>query len=236
MFECMAFDKEHIYFTFGGHSASNASTTSPEIWQCGVRYCPNNAGLGVEDTFHTWSLDDAATAVATWFQQVTMYFASDTRLDWVKAARIGVAGHYMEEPRIKVFTPYIQGGGGSAQLLPLQVSVAVTLDTGKTIGRAKRGRIYLPPMSLVARTLTSAALGQTNQQNMCDGTKNMLAAVQGEISQFEQEYKLAVMSNIGTGSHNFVTKVEVGSIVDTQRRRRNQIKETYYGAPATVGF
>jgi len=56
----------------------------------------------------------------------------------------------------------------------------------------------------------------------------MLKAISGELTQVEQAYYLAIMSKVGSGTTKAVTAIKVGNVVDTQRRRRSSLVESYF--------
>lgn len=228
----MPYNREQIYLTWGGSLPSSASVTGDEIWQCGVRF----ASLGGTGTamggFNAFSLADVAAAIKAYHALSTVYIAQDVRLEWVKAAYLRTDGKYATDPRVEGISPFQLGGGGSGFLQPLQASVAVTLWSGETLGRANYGRFYLPTPSL-PRTLYTATMGVTNSANIATNTRNMLQTVDGEISTLQWDWELAVMSSVGLGATKPVTEIKVGNVVDTQRRRRNAITESYSVAAYT---
>jgi hypothetical protein len=226
----MTYLSESIYLTWGGTAPSTASVAGPEVWQCGVHYAPQVGMAGVGPTFHGFSMTDVAAAVQAFHTSATTYIASDVRLEWVKAAHLKTDGDYAGEPRVEAITPQVFGGGTFAPQV-LQASIAVTLDSGTNLGRAKTGRFYLP-CPAVPRGTGSPFIGDLNCTNIATNAQTMLKAIAGELTQVEQAYFLAVMSKIGTGTTKAVTSIKVGNVIDTQRRRRNAITERYF----SVGF
>lgn len=223
----MPYAQQQIYITWGGSLPSTAGFTGPEIWQCGVRF----SALGGVGTalggFGAFSLSDVATAIKTFHTAANTYIAGDVRLEWVKAALLRTDGQYATQPRVEALAPFVQGGGGSANLQPLQASVAVTLWSGETLGRANYGRFYLPTPAL-PRNFGLPTIGDTNAQNIANNAKTMLQAIDGEVSTVEYDWQLAIMSSVNTGVSKPVKEIRVGNVVDTQRRRRSSVEETYF--------
>lgn len=222
----MTYASESIYLTWGGTAPSSASVTGPEVWQCGVHFAPQVGMAGVGPSFGGFSMSDVADAIKAFHTNTETYICADVRLEWVKAAHLKTDGDYAGEPRVFAITPQVFGGGTFAPQV-LQASIAVTLDTGTNLGRATKGRFYLP-CPAVPRTMGTVGIGDTNAQNIALHAKDMLKAVSGEITQVEQAYYLAVMSKVGSGTTKAVTAIKVGNVIDTQRRRRNAVTERYF--------
>lgn len=121
---------------------------------------------------------------------------------------------------------YPTGGEGGTQLPP-QNSIAVSWRTHQ-IGAHGRGRIFLP----------SSASGSLSQAKVAAGTQTDIVAAGVTL--------LEALAFTGTGSlaahvrpivtgkpftrYGTITQVRVGSIMDTQRRRRNRLTEVYESA------
>ncbi len=113
---------------------------------------------------------------------------------------------------------------GTAQEIPPQCTVAVTLWSGETIGTTNYGRMYLPHSSL---NLGGNPYGGTDDQGtVATNAAAFLAAVAQPL------YKPAVMGT--NGRTRFVDFVRVGRVVDTQRRRREQLDELPVVRPVTA--
>jgi hypothetical protein len=226
------YDVQQIYLTWGGSLGSVGTNVGKEIWQCGVRF----AALGGVGTpiggFGAFDLGDVANAIATYHADPTLHLANDTRLSWVKAALLRVDGEYATEPRLHTFPSGVQGGGGSNSLQAFQVSLAVTLWSGETLGKANYGRFYLPAMN-ITRTYGSGTLTSFYTDQIATATRTMLQAVDGELSTLNYDWRLAIMSSLGNGTHKPVAQIKVGDVLDTQRRRRNALDETYAVLPYT---
>jgi len=113
-------------------------------------------------------------------------------------------------------------GTGPGVSLPYQVAEVVTIDRGG-LGRARWNRHYLPPLENNASFIRSNDRMQTG---VPDTLVNATVALDGALSGHE--------SGLGICHYSFkdhtVTArptVKVGDIWDTQRRRRNQLVETY---------
>ena len=127
----------------------------------------------------------------------------------------------------------VQGRGNSntAFLHPPQISVVASLGTPATKGYAHRGRIFLPGPS--AEVGATWGLNGTERQNYADSVRdalNIINAFPFYNSPVEPAPYIvgAIVSPYGVaGTMRPITRVEVGSVFDTQQRRRRGMRETY---------
>lgn len=115
--------------------------------------------------------------------------------------------------------------GSGAVSMPFQSSMVISLRSLAPGGRG-RGRLYWPALAGILDTSTVRIVG-TTVDNALTGAKTFLTAVQGALdASVDETVGLAVWSRTG-GSSSLVTKLIVGDVVDSQRRRRDAIPETY---------
>lgn len=107
-------------------------------------------------------------------------------------------------------------GSSSTLALPNQVATVVTLLTGRP-GRSYRGRTYLPPVH------TAAMLG-TNQLSTANAT-TLANAYAGYLQGVHDSSSgaPAVVSSSKLGAMTLINAVQVDTVFDTQRRRRNKV-------------
>jgi hypothetical protein len=119
------------------------------------------------------------------------------------------------------------------------VSLAISWETGVRRGRAAKGRIFPPPIvvefdatgqvSEVARTQAASAgaqlISDLNDWPGIDSITDLTCIV---LSTGSEDYA-AKHGDPGWLTHvkRNITSVRVGSILDTQRRRRSALRETY---------
>lgn len=221
----MAYSAPHLYVTWGGPAYNDQ-----ESWQTGVRFAPIPDG--------PWSIDfDGPQQIAealqdpleAWWTGGTVPFSVAATLGWVKVAQVGPDGRYVPvegNPGIAEWTPPTPGP--SSGVPAPQLSIAVTLDSGSRLGRARTGRSYLPPANINISGTTG--LITENGANACRDTfATLLAAMRDEINTVVVTGILqpAIMSEIGQGQTRQVQSVRVGRVIDTQRRRRSSIPELY---------
>lgn len=112
-------------------------------------------------------------------------------------------------------------GTSVATCLPFQCAPVVSLRTA-TLSRAGRGRFYAPSLAVdqvdAGRLLTAA------RDTLADGALalvNGLTAAGGNI----------VIYHRALGTTSLVTSLDVGDVIDTQRRRRNKLIEARTSRP-----
>lgn len=105
-----------------------------------------------------------------------------------------------------------------------QICLVTTLTTTRSRGRGSKGRFYSP-----AVVATPAANGRIAPDQVLNHVGQSTALI-SDINGLGLG-PVSVMSSLGAGSSLPVTGVRVGGVLDTQRRRRNQLSEEYQAAP-----
>lgn len=210
----MTYAHDHLLVTFGGPIGTR------EQWQCGFRmghvgsdYYPAEFATLEEADFDgigTWHISGANGAA----------IGSPAKLTWVKAALIGKDGRYVVDAK----TWGKNQMTGQTSPLPFQACYAVTLWDGASVGKHHRGRFYVPlPTFLVGQSdgLMSEAQAQGAQQ----AAHNMLTAVKTAVNARTPSVEVVIASAVGSGTQNVVSKIGVGRVLDTQRRRREALND-----------
>lgn len=201
----MAYSEQHLRLTFGG-------TLGPEeTWTTGLRFRPPTVP-GETD------LEDVAMRFYGFLTDTSVQMCQYVRFTWAKLAVVGTDGRYPEGVEAILWEPESPLGGTGGTNMPPQVTLAVTLETGVSRGRASRGRMYLPPTSLFPGTDGRLTVAQA--ENVAVAAASMLDDVTDLMGA-----PVLVMSNIGQGVSRSVEAVSVGRVLDTQRRRRRSIDE-----------
>lgn len=142
----------------------------------------------------------------------------------IKAAAIGTDGVYLVPP--------VQSTGwtdtaGTAGNIPPQSSIVLSLRTNTTLGTGNYGRMYLPHSSFPLTTdtpRTSGVVTAGTASAASDAIDSWTVTLNAHLT----DAVLPVIMSQASGLHvKPVTKVAVGDLVDTQRRRRRQIAESY---------
>lgn len=215
------YDRRHFKVTLEGTNA-----TDQDIWTTGWRIAPS---LVTESTVNYPQmagrlLESVTGAAETFWGALQARIARGTRLNSVKVAPVDEDGRYIDNMDSVIYdweTP-LRGAGTSAH--PPQVSVVASLTTGTRRGNATHGRMYLP-LTAIAINSDEFTIDTTNRQLIANAVKGLLNDSLSTLADVSLDP--VVMSNIGSGTTRTITTVAVGSIPDTQRRRRNRFTEEY---------
>lgn len=216
----MTYSTRHFLVTAHGYFGNPAV----DIWQVGFRFAPGGVHTDLEwdAAFALISADDIRDAWGTFHIASGAARSNGCYFGGVKVSVINQDGHLYNSPKVSdLATP---PAGYNSVVHPPQCADVVTLRTGATFGKAKSGRIYLPGPGV---TLPPAdqQVSSGPRGNILTAVKTALHSIEGEVTTIPVPVQLAVMSSLGSGTTRVVTQLEYGSVVDTQRRRRNQIPE-----------
>jgi len=193
------------------------SQGSADRWGIGMRFF-NNAPVSPSQA----EVDECVAPIRTWFTATGMFFPLTTTVDEIKLAAIGTDGLYVPGTvaPVAAIGAAITGTTSTAALPP-QVAYVVSFATNLPRGRGHQGRVYLPAFRS-SIPLTNGQLGAAEVDGILGFTRTMinaLVATSGIAA-------LAVMSPLGAPAQTVIT-LKGGRVLDTQRRRREQIDEAY---------
>jgi len=180
--------------------------------------------------------ENIAAAWQTFFTHSNSWIPSSYKTVQVKTALINTDGT-TDLDEIDYYTyPAAISGGGAGGPLPPQLTMAATLTSDNQRGLAAKGRMYLPGVS-IGVTSTSAKAAANLVGPLTDNFKTFLdsvntaAGTSGKVILASKGRRQANQVNGDTiyigGLSAWVTGCRIGDVYDTQRRRRNQIPETY---------
>lgn len=207
------FNVAHLYLQWGG------TLPGGDEWSCGLRMQP--VGQGVAGNSQT-RLDAAATAIEAFHTRGISYISPRALLTFTKLNAIGTDGKYVANTTMEHIHANVAGGGTVERTPPNQIAVVVSLTTGFSRGPAHRGRFYVPLPTMVVGGDGRAAQGDV------DFVKQSATTLLTALNGIDAGFKVAVMSRkLGAAIGRNVTGIEVGRVLDTQRRRRNKLAEAY---------
>lgn len=215
---------------------SGTSYNAAEIWSTSFYLGDIDSAYG---TPAQGTADAIRTAWTAFFTSTDVAFSNKWQTTQVKLASIGTDGK--TDLNNVVYAPYgtAISGNSTFNRYPPQVTLAATLERAGARGIASKGRMYLPGIAQpleddgrlsVANTLKvvngfKAFLDQVNVA--ASGAGAVILASQGRrVKNAQGEYEPVP----GTAVNAIVDRVRVGSVYDTQRRRRNDLVETYQTA------
>lgn len=122
-------------------------------------------------------------------------------------------------------TPY--GAGSTSGLLPLQNSIVCSHRSAQ-VGRRGRGRIFLPPSG--SSIITNGLINATACQDIADAHAAFLAACSLPGGTGLTARTIPIVTGGNFTEYGQILAVQVGNVMDTQRRRRKALVETVYSA------
>jgi hypothetical protein len=133
---------------------------------------------------------------------------------------IGVDGRATAQGSGTLVSP-VQGSGGLN--LPNQCTMVMSLRTGRP-GRAFRGRMYLPTLSMGIYLESDGQIAPGQATDLATAFRIFLEGA-NDITFGPEQIRAVVASGVGEGANTEITQLSVGRVIDTQRRRRNELAE-----------
>jgi hypothetical protein len=174
----------------------------------------------------------AAPIITTFWNAIRGKVANRVSLDWVTCNHIGRDGRYTSMNSVRVDVESIPGTAAGA-FLGADVSMAVSLLTAQERGYASKGRIFLPVNAATLITAAGAlwgAWGTSDRASVSAATVTLINALNDLGFETGLDVSVCIFSP-GTGKrqdptkpgeYRPVTKVRIGALPDTQRRRQNR--------------
>ena len=188
-----------------------------DIWQCTLHM--EGAGMPTADA----ALDDLVKDLSTWMAASNS--ASSASLAWVKFNEIDpISRRYKSatETHERILTTPVRGRVEGAGMP--QQTLCISLLTGAKRGLASRGRFYPPA------TVASLGADGTVHPNAVNSTAQAARTLINSLNNWpgtDTPFNGQVVVLGGNGTTRNVTAVSVGNVMDTQRRRRNKLRESY---------
>ena len=215
------YDRRHFKVTLEGTNA-----TDQDIWTTGWRIAPSPASEPIINYPEMANnlLESVTGAAETFWDAIRNKVATGTRLNSVKVAPVDEDGRYIDNMDSVIYDWETPLAGSRAVAHPPQVSVVASLTTGTRRGNATHGRMYLPLTGIIIDP-NDFTIAVENRRDVANAVVGLLDDSLSTIQDISLDP--VVMSNIGSGTTRTITTVAVGSIPDTQRRRRNRFTEEY---------
>lgn len=200
---------------------------STDQWSVGLCYGSQVIGANLDDLAELEEWADLIVARITAFPAGTLLQLLST-----SGSITGVRTEYRlgdDSLQYAAETTLSKAGTGTANKV-LQAALVISLRTSR-VGRSYRGRVYWP-----AWNYTPVAGALTVDPTVRSGLLNDFAALAEGISvdalaaDPTSEVSLRVRSST-LNSETLVTELQVGSVLDTQRRRRDDTVEVYSSLP-----
>nr|CRY96657.1 hypothetical protein [uncultured prokaryote] len=204
----MPYTGPHTYVTWFGDAF-----TAAEEWQVGIRL---STAFSVPTTTQLEDLDAAMGALLT---SANVAFPSSRRYLGLKVAPQDVNGRYPDGIDAVEYLRPAPLSGSSSGGYP-QIALCLSWRTNRSRGIGSNGRMYVP--SAFPIVATDGRISSTNALAAATAGAQFIADVRDAGLGSP-----AVMSTVGAGRTEAITGCRVGRVMDTQRRRRNQLAEEY---------
>jgi len=209
----MPYGQGHRLLTISG------SLWGVERWTIGMRFA--NANNATQPT--QAEVDATEAPIRTWFTAVNSQFPNVHSVDEIKLAPQDLDGHYPPglDSVVKVPSPAIFGQSVAGSTWP-QIAYVVSLTTALPRGKGHIGRVYLPPLH--AGIIPNAGRRAAADVDLQLATfRTLILALNG----LSGVGTLTVFGKTGAGTTQTVTGFRGGLVMDTQRRRRRSLQESY---------
>lgn len=180
-----------------------------EVWSFGLHTLGN---LTVSAAETAW-----ATAVGGFWTSAGPLFANEVVATGTTTAELDQATG-KQITRVETGSSLI--GSAASESLPYQCAPAVSFRTNLAT-RAGRGRFYAP--SLAVEFVAAGKMTSTAQTALLDGAEAM-------VNSLTAAGLTTVLYGRTSHATQEVTRVDVGDVIDTQRRRRNKLVENRVSA------
>lgn len=178
--------------------------------------------------------DMIAAAWRTYFTNAASGFSGNYSTTAVKLASIGTDGKSNAADTVYSTLAPAAVGANNNGAHPPQIALVATLASTTARGVGAKGRMYLP--GIFQPVDATGHISSTAQGNMLAQLVTFLRAVNSGLGNFEQIILASHGSLNEDGSikvggraaiNTNVTSVKLGNVFDTQRRRRNALREVY---------
>ena len=229
----MTFDRRHVLAQWGG------TLPGGEIWSNSLRLCGDGTGPTAPVPTHQemidWCTGPAKDAVLAFHQAASSKIGVGAKLTFLKMNVVGTDGRYTDLNTVEYVYAPVASGGTNGSIHPTQVTLAVSTTTEFSRGHAHRGRFYLP-LPVTPVDVGTGLIDADVALGVATTAATFIEALADEPGlDLNNGMRVCVMSQRGTGATNVVIGVDVGRALDTQRRRRNALPESYQHAVVDQG-
>jgi hypothetical protein len=181
-----------------------------------------DAGAAFDD-WHGSDLEDMYAAYGDMVSGSGMYWGSYSVFKGVKLSAVDASRALVREPLEYVASSPTQGG---AAHVPPACSIVLSLRSGFTLNYANYGRMYLPH-TILAQQSGHATASSSDTATVVGRAATFVELVNAKAHGMSHQSQVVNQSSKGSGHTKRVAEVMIGNVTDTQRRRRNAIRESY---------
>jgi len=176
--------------------------------------------------------DQAAPAFTAW-QLGANRISSTCVLTQLKLSPIvGPSGHLIPAPPYAQGSPCVltyntgQPGGSTSAIMPLQNALVVSHGSSQ-VGRHGRGRLFRPGLNYTNAITGTGYLQTAAASDFVALQKTLLEALTYSPVSTGAPHVHAIITGKPFAQYAKISKVRVGNVIDTQRRRRRSLPETF---------
>lgn len=163
----------------------------------------------------------------------TFFNAATSGIGWawhttgMKMATLNTDGSTDIDSVKTYYYPAAFAGGNQVTGFPAQIATVATLVAGTARGLGHLGRMYIP--GVCHAIMGTGKMADASAQSVSLNLKTFFDAVNAEFNSPGQIINASKgrVSPAAAGINREITELRVGTVYDTQRRRRNQLQEAY---------
>jgi hypothetical protein len=196
-----------------------------EEWSTGFFMGEENADADVPTQLMA---DEIRNKWSDYFQSAGADISNQYIFTQCKVARFQTDGH-TELDSVVYSHPAATVDGDEATIkLPSQCTLVVTLTSDRVRGKASKGRMFLPGIATMpdatGRLTTTQCNTNIAQLKVFFDAINAHADIPNKVI---LAAKWSGVLGINPAQNDYVTGLKLGTVIDTQRRRRNDLAEAY---------
>lgn len=198
--------------------------STPEVWSISTHWTLDGGGAVLSQVeCQSWATRIATALGAGETALAAMVSQWGTGTDMTK---VDVYGYGPTGPAVAQGSATFGLSGSGTPRLPFQDAICVTLQTGFA-GARRRGRFYLPAHG--------CTVGSDGKWSQSAGFATAVADMLELMSDIDGTSTAIPVVYSPTGNFvTAVTAVKVGNVLDTQRRRRDALTESFQTAAVTI--
>jgi hypothetical protein len=182
------------------------------------------------DDWTQQAAEDILTAWRVFFEHSNSRISNVYLTTQVKTAKIADTGFTVLDQVHYAYPSTTLDGAAVTAVYPPQCSLVVTLLSDRPRGKASKGRMYLPGFVANINGGTGK-ISSTDAGQLADNMKTFFDALTSDAD-FGTDQLILAAKGTGpvpalTAQNDWVQTIRVGDVIDTQRRRRNGLPETY---------
>jgi hypothetical protein len=203
-----------------------------EVWSVNPRFGFHNGGVFAQTTPGALALEQWAAKIGALNTGNVLpsglrgLLSTSLSIEGIRCEVHTLAGQMTQAAEFTLGTPAV---GTNTLQRPLNVAACFTLNRGASFGRSGRGRLFFPACAGPALN-TSARVPETARNQLSAELVAWLKAVRDAFPDAggpPSEILRPLVWSRTKGTTQWVQNVAMGDVLDSQRRRRDALRESY---------